>query len=52
MFQFSSFASEAYVFSLRIHLKGVGSPIQKSADQCLFASSPQLFAGCRVFLRL
>src|SRR5258706_14068919 len=26
--------------------------IQKSPDQCLFASFPELIAGCRVFLRL
>ncbi len=26
--------------------------IQKSPDQCLFANSPELFAGCRVFRRL
>ena len=47
-----------YLFSLRLFSKRyirfpyVGSPIQISADQSSFASSPQLFAGCRVFLRL
>jgi hypothetical protein len=29
-----------------------GCPIQTSPDQRSFASSPELFAGCRVFLRL
>ncbi len=51
MFQFSSFASVTYVFQSDTPC-GVGSPIQISADQKLVASSPQLFAGCRVFLRL
>ena len=31
---------------------GPGFPIRTSADQCLFASSPQLFAGYHVLLRL
>ena len=30
----------------------VGFPIQISSDQCLFASSPKLFAGYHVFHRL
>lgn len=30
----------------------VGFPIQISPDQCLFASSPKLFAGYHVFRRL
>ena len=30
----------------------MGFPIQRPPDQCLFASSPELFAGCRVFRRL
>ena len=42
----------APMYSVRDSPCGVGSPIQISADHCLFASSPQLFAGCRVFLRL
>src|SRR5271169_3570120 len=32
--------------------QGSGFPIQTSADQSLFASSPQLFAGYNVFRRL
>ena len=31
---------------------GVGFPIRISADQCSFANSPQLFAGCHVLHRL
>jgi len=31
---------------------GPGFPIRTSADQCSFASSPQLFAGCHALLRL
>ena len=31
---------------------GPGFPIRISADQCSFASSPQLFAGCHVLHRL
>ena len=36
MFQFSGFAP------LRVHLKGVGCPIQKSPDQSLFAAPRRL----------
>ena len=32
--------------------QGSGFPIRISADQCSFASSPQLFAGCHVLHRL
>ncbi len=34
------------------HLRKVGFPIQTSSDQCLFASSPKLFAGYHVLHRL
>jgi hypothetical protein len=29
-----------------------GFPIQRPPDRCSFASSPEIFAGCRVFRRL
>jgi hypothetical protein len=50
MFQFTRFASCTYVFSAGY--LSVGFPIRKSADQSLFASSPQLIAGCHVLRRL
>jgi hypothetical protein len=50
MFQFTRFASHTYVFSMRY--LSVGFPIQRPWDQCLFASSPKLFAGYHVFRRL
>src|SRR5213075_654992 len=40
-----SASSNAVLLALRFR-------IQKSPDQCLFASFPELIAGCRVFLRL
>src|SRR3569832_355896 len=50
MFQFTRFASLAYVFSQRY--LSVGFPIRNSPDQCLFASSPKLIAGYHVLRRL
>ena len=50
MFQFTRFASSAYVFSRRY--LSVGFPIRKSPDQSLFASSPKLIAGYNVLHRL
>ena len=50
MFQFTRFASHAYVFSMRY--LSVGFPIRKSPDQSLFASSPKLIAGYHVLRRL
>lgn len=46
--------------TLCVHVRVIGSacaarsgcPIQTSPDQRLFANSPELIAGCRVFLRL
>ena len=38
--------------SVRDNPCGLGSPIRKSADQSLFASSPQLIAGYYVLHRL
>src|SRR5213078_1816290 len=38
--------------SSNTRLKVLCFHIQKSPDQCLFASFPELIAGCRVFLRL
>ncbi len=52
MFQFARFALQAYVFSLQYLIAEVGFPIRRSADQSLFASSPQLFAGYHVLHRL
>jgi hypothetical protein len=53
MFQFSSFASLAYVFSNDVTgLAVTGFPIQKSPDQSLFSSSPKLIAASHVFHRL
>ena len=52
MFQFAPFATAHLCIQCGLPLKEVGSPIQISADQSLFANSPQLFAGCRVFHRL
>ena len=40
------------MYSARDTPCGVGFPIRKSADQSLFASSPQLIAGYNVLLRL
>ena len=51
MFQFTRFASHDYVFIER-YRKRPGFPIQTSADQSSFASSPQLIAGYDVFHRL
>ena len=50
MFQFTRFASCSYEFTAGY--LSVGFPIRKSPDQSLFASSPKLFAGYHVFLRL
>ena len=52
MFQFTRFASMSYVFTHGYRLAAVGFPIRISADQSLFASSPQLFAGYYVLHRL
>ncbi len=54
MFQFTSFASSAYLYSADdvIVLTMTGSPIQISPDQRLFGNSPKLIAACHVFLRL
>ncbi len=51
MFQFTALASPGLCIQPGIPLR-VGFPIQKSSDQCLFAGSPRLIAGCRVFHRL
>src|SRR5690606_21068485 len=40
------------MYSARDTACAVVFPIRKSADQCLFASSPQPFAGCHVLHRL
>ena len=40
------------MYSARDTPEGVGFPIRISADQSLFASSPQLFAGYNVLHRL
>ncbi len=54
MFQFTSFASSAYLYSTDdvIVLTMTGFPIQISPDQRLFGNSPKLIAACHVFLRL
>ena len=54
MFQFTSFASSAYLYSADdvIVLTMTGFPIQISPDQRLFGNSPKLIAACRVFHRL
>ena len=52
MFQFTRFASTSLCIQLGILPKAVGFPIRTSADQSLFASSPQLFAGYNVLHRL
>jgi hypothetical protein len=51
MFQFTAFAPWTLCIQVQVPLR-VGFPIQRSSDQCLFASSPKLFAGYRVFHRL
>ena len=51
MFQFSGFASPDLCIQSGIPLR-VGFPIRKSADQSLFASSPQLIASYYVLHRL
>ena len=53
MFQFTSLASNTYVFSegsAGIILRGF--PIQKTPDQSLFSNSPELIAAFHVFHRL
>ena len=53
MFQFTGFPLHAYVFNMQwLEFFQTGFPIQKSADQSLICSSPQLFAAYHVFLRL
>ncbi len=52
MFQFPAFALHDYVFIMQYLTNEVGFPIQTPSDQSLFASSPKLFAGYHVFLRL
>jgi hypothetical protein len=52
MFQFTGFASHAYLFSMRYRSKTVGFPIRKSPGRSLFASSPTLIAGYHVLHRL
>ena len=51
MFQFTRFAPPP-MYSAGGDPCGPGFPIRTSADQCSFASSPQLFAGCHVLHRL
>jgi hypothetical protein len=51
MFQFSGFASLTLWIQVRIPLR-VGFPIRTSPDQSFVASSPGLFAGSHVLLRL
>jgi hypothetical protein len=51
MFQFAAFALHTYVFSMQ-YPKRVGCPIRKSADQSVFAHSPQLIASYYVLHRL
>jgi len=52
MFQFTGFALPTLLNSGGSDPRGPGFPIRTSADQCSFASSPQLFAGCHVLHRL
>ena len=52
MFQFPRFAYFNYVFIKICHIAVTGCPIQTPPDHRLFASSPKLFAGYHVFLRL
>ena len=54
MFQFPGFALSGLYIQPEVtgSLPQPGFPIQISPDQHLFASSPELFAGCRVFRRL
>ena len=52
MFQFSGFALPTLCIQHGSDPCGPGFPIRISADQCSFASSPQLFAGCHVLHRL
>ena len=53
MYHFPSFASQAYVFSLRyLRFTQAGFPIRKSPDQGLFSGSPRLIAAFYVLLRL
>ena len=52
MFQFTGFASHAYLFSVQYRSKTVGFPIRKSPGRSLFASSPTLIAGYHVLHRL
>ena len=51
MFQFTTFAPCPLCIQVQVPLR-VGFPIQRPPDQSLFASSPELFAGYRVFHRL
>src|SRR4051812_3695100 len=54
MFQFPALALAPPIHSAGSNavLPALCFHIQKSPDQCLFASFPELIAGCRVFLRL
>src|ERR1700730_17609702 len=47
-----AFALVSLAQSLKAIYGGVGFPIRTSPDQCSFASSPELFAGCHVLHRL
>jgi hypothetical protein len=51
IFQFPGFASHPYKFRMRYLLRG-GFPHSDIAGSMLVASSPALFAGCHVLLRL
>src|SRR6185369_1709383 len=51
IFQFPGFASHTYKFNVRYLLRG-GFPHSDIAGSMLVASSPALFAGCHVLLRL
>lgn len=56
MFQFSGFAPDGLCIQPPVTLAGYpvvpGCPIRTSPDQCVFAHSPELIAGCRVLHRL
>ena len=52
MFQFPRFASLTYVFSQDNRISPIGFPHSDILGSMLVASSPGLFAGCHVFLRL
>src|SRR5450432_972296 len=51
IFQFPGFASHPYKFKVGYRLRG-GFPHSDISGSMLVASSPELFAGCHVLLRL